>query len=441
MESKHLIVGVACCIAAAQLVVAAPPPAYDVVVVGGGVAGVAAALQSGRAGARTLLVERGFQIGGNRTTGGVNFPGLFHAWGRQVIDGCAYEVLTNAVALSGGTLPDFSVDPGRWHWKHQILVSIPVYVAVAEEALTRAGVTLLYHSAPESATRDGGIWRLGLSATGEKREFRAKVLVDCTGDGTLAMLAGGRRMRGETVSPGSFMYNFSNGEELWRRCDQKAVEEAFRQAVAAGELRREDAVGGIARVFRHPAGTSWNYVLGADTSTAEARTRANLEGRASMLRLYRFLRRQPGLEGLRLASCSPEVGVRETYRVEGDYEISEDDYASGRVFPDAVCNAFYPIDLHSEKGVAPRHLARGTVATVPFRALCAKGVENLLVAGRCLSADRMAASALRVQGTCMATGQAAGAAAALAAARNCDVRAVPIAELRAALRAGGAIVP
>ena len=237
------------------------------------------------------------------------------------------------------------------------------------------------------------------------------------------------------------MYAFANGEELWRRCDQKAVEVAFRQAVAAGELRREDAVGGIARAFCHPVGTSWNYVVGADTSTAEARTRANMEGRASMLRLYRFLRRQPGLESLRLASCSPEVGVRETYRVEGDYEISEDDYVSGRVFPDAVCNAFYPIDLHSEKGVAPRHLARGTVAMVPLRALCVKGVENLLVAGRCLSADRMAASALRVQGTCMATGQAAGAAAALAASRGCDTRAVPIAELRAALRASGAIVP
>ena len=79
----------------------------DVLVVGGGSAGIAAALQAGRAGASTVLVERGSQVGGNTTTGGVNFPGLFHAEGRQVIDGCAYEVLTNAAALSGFPLPDF----------------------------------------------------------------------------------------------------------------------------------------------------------------------------------------------------------------------------------------------------------------------------------------------------------------------------------------------
>ena len=432
VASVALIVATGTCAAAA----------YDVVVVGGGAAGMAAALQAGRAGARTLLVERGFQVGGNMTTGGVNFPGLFHAWGRQVIDGCAYEVLTNAVAISGGALPDFTVDPGRWHWKHQIVLPVPVYVAVAEAALDTAGVTLLYHTAPAAAARDGAGWRLKLSATGETREVRAKVLVDCTGDGTLAALAGGRRMRGETASPGSFMYAFANGAELWEKCDQAAVEAAFRKAVAAGELKREDAPSGIGLVFRHPTGTSWNYVPDADTSTAERRTRTNLAGRASMLRLYRFLRRQPGLESLRLASCSPEVGVRETYRVEGDCVITEDDYVSGRLFPDAVCYAFYPIDLHSvEKGVTPRHLARGTVATVPLRALCVRGVPNVLVAGRCLSADRAAASALRVQGTCMATGQAAGAAAALAAAKGCEVRELSVGELRDRLRASGAIVP
>ena len=420
-----------------------PPAAYDVVVVGGGVAGIAAALQAGRAGARTLLVERGFQVGGNMTTGGVNFPGLFHAWGRQVIDGCAYEILTNAVALSGGTLPDFSVDPGSRHWKHQINVSVPVYVAVAEEALSNAGVTLRYHAAPAEVARTAtGMWQMKISETGKMHDIRAKVLIDCTGDGALAALAGGHRMRGETISPGSFMYTFANSHELWSKCDHAAVETAFRKAVDNGELKREDASRGIARVFCHAAGTSWNYVVDADASTAERRTRTNMEGRASMLRLYRFLRRQPGLEGLRLVSCSPEVGIRETYRVEGDYMVSEDDYVSGRIFPDAVCNAFYPIDMHSvEHGVSPRHLARGTVATVPLRALCVKGVPNMLVAGRGMSADRLAASALRVQGTCMATGQAAGAAAALAAVKGCDVRDVPIDELRANLRASGAIIP
>lgn len=161
-----------------------------------------------------------------------------------------------------------------------------------------------------------------------------------------------------------------------------------------------------------------------------------------MLRLYRFLRRQPGMENLRLGTVSAEVGVRETWRVEGDYVISHEDYVSGRKFNDAVCYAYYPVDLHSVgEGVKPRQLPEGVVPTVPFRALCVKGVSNMLVAGRCVSADRLAASGLRVQGACMAMGQVAGQAAALAAAKGCDVRKLSLDMLRLSLKDSGAIVP
>ena len=413
----------------------------DVLVVGGGSAGIAAALQAGRAGASTVLVERGSQVGGNTTTGGVNFPGLFHAEGRQVIDGCAYEVLTNAAALSGFPLPDFTTRKVP-HWKHQIHVGIPVYVAVAEEALTRAGVELRYHTAPSGVKREDGAWQCVLCADGVQSRIAAKVLVDCTGDGTLSALAGAKRMRDSTRSPGSFLYSFENGRELWERCDKAKLANAFEIAMASGELEREDAVRGLRTIFEGTPGTSWNYVPDADTSTAEKRADTNMRGRASMLRLYRFLRRQPGMEGLRLGTVSAEVGVRETWRVEGDYVISHEDYVSGRKFEDAMCYAYYPVDLHSvEEGVKPRQLSKGVVPTVPFRALCVKGLPNLLVAGRCISADRLAASGLRVQGACMAMGQVAGQAAALAAARGCDVREVPLRELRTSLKASRAVVP
>ena len=413
----------------------------DVLVVGGGPAGIAAALQSARAGASTMLVERGAQVGGNMTTGGVNFPGLFHADGRQVIDGCAYEVLTNAVAVSGLDLPDFTKRPPR-HWKHQIRVDIPVYVAVAEEALTRAGVALRYHTAPSSVRRENGAWACTLSADGVTVGVAAKVLIDCTGDGTLAAMAGATRMRDDVRSPGSFIYSFANGRELWERCDQEALERSFKAALADGELKRTDAVYGLRSVFESMPGTSWNYVPDADTSTAGRRTDANMRGRASMLRFYWFLRRQPGMESLRLGTVSAEVGVRETWRVEGDYVITHEDYVSGRVFEDAVCYAYYPVDLHSVgEGVKPRQLPAGTVPTVPYRALRVKGLPNMLVAGRCVSADRLAASGLRVQGACMAMGQVAGQAAALAASAGSDVRDVPIGKLRSSLSASGAVVP
>lgn len=161
-----------------------------------------------------------------------------------------------------------------------------------------------------------------------------------------------------------------------------------------------------------------------------------------MLRMYRWLKTVPGLEKIELESMSPEVGIRETFRVTGEVLITYEDYVSGRRWDDSVCNAFYPVDMHSQKsGVKPAHLKEGVVATVPLRALVPKGSRNLLVAGRCLSSDRLANSGLRVQGTCMATGQAAGAAAALAVKRGETPGQVPIPELKALLVAGGAIVP
>jgi hypothetical protein len=125
----------------------------------------------------------------------------------------------------------------------------------------------------------------------------------------------------------------------------------------------------------------------------------------------------------------------------GETTITCDDFTSGRLFDDAVCYSFYPIDLHDRHGVTPKPLSPGTVPTIPLGALIPKGSRNLLAAGRCLSSDRLANSALRVQASCMAMGQAAGATAALAARSATTPRSVPLGELRTLLREHGAIVP
>jgi hypothetical protein len=117
------------------------------------------------------------------------------------------------------------------------------------------------------------------------------------------------------------------------------------------------------------------------------------------------------------------------------------DYTSGKVFEDAVCYAFYPVDLHTKGGVKPKPLAQGVVPTVPLSALIPKGSTNIIVAGRCVSSDRLANSGLRVQASCMAMGQAAGAAAALAVTGNTTPLKVSLNELRTTLAKHGAIVP
>jgi len=417
-----------------------PDENCDVLVVGGGTAGVAAALQSALGGARTILVEQGFQVGGTMTSGGVNFPGLFHAWGRQVIDGVGYSLVTNCVALSGGKLPDFKEPTGAAHWNHQIPISIPLYVALAEESLVKSGVVIHYHAAPMSVVRTNGCWQIDVVAVGDTRCIAARQIVDCTGNAGVAALAGFARERAESPQPGTFVYKLDPGVRL-DGLDKALLRREYAKALAEGRIQKNDSRWDIVNFLKCKGNTA-NYVEDADNSTADLRTMTNLRGRASMLRMYRFLRSVPGLEDATLVSMSPEVGVRETYRIVGEYRITEDDYRTGRVFPDSLCYAFYPVDMHDKSsGVHPSHLEEGVVPTVPLRALVPKGGRDMLVAGRCVSSDRGANSGLRVEAACMAMGQVAGAAAALAARRNASPLDLPIDELRESLASSGAIVP
>jgi len=336
-----------------------------------------------------------------------------------------------------------------------VRVNTALWALLAEEALVGAGVDLRYHTEPMTADWTNDTWRLKLVAGGTVRELEAKVLVDATGNGTLAALAGARLLREVgRQQPGSFTYLLDPHADE-KTLDWNLLEANARAAVVEGRLEPTDIARGV-KFLIHQCGvvksgfangpdhgtTIANYVAGADNTTAESRALTNRRGRAALLRVLRFLRTQPGLEHTTLEWMSPEVGVRETYRVEGEYVMTGDDYVSGRMFADAVSYAYYPIDLHdAQKGIQPKHLKRGTVPTVPRRALVAKGVPNVLVAGRCLSSDRAAHSALRVQATCMATGQAAGALAALAAQRGERPLDVPMPLVRELLARSGAIVP
>ncbi|MDA3926742.1 MAG: FAD-dependent oxidoreductase [Kiritimatiellae bacterium] len=427
-------------ISSVAMAIELPPISCDVVVVGGGSAGVPAAIQSGKAGAKTVLLETAHQIGGNTTTGGVNFPGLFHAWGKQVIAGAGWDIVTNSVAIDGARLPDFTKPTGRRHYLHQVLINIPLYVALSEEALLNAGVTIKYHTAPMTIVSDKNGWVVTTSAIGETRKIQCKQIIDCTGNGAVAGILGLKRLQEDERQPGTFVYRIKPNADL-SKIDSKMVQARYNVALKSGAVHKNDTRWGIMS-FLKGGGNTANYVEGADNSTSDLRIDTNIRGRQAMLRMLRFFKSVPGLEKVKLLSMSPEVGIRETYRVQGEYLITKDDYVSGTVFPDSLCYAFYPIDLHDKKsGVHPAHLKEGVVATVPLRALIPKGSKNLLVAGRCLSSDRLANSALRVQATCMATGQAAGAAAALAAKQGVTPGEVPIEEIKALLRTSGAIVP
>ena len=367
----------------------------DVLVIGGGTAGAVAAIQAARAGAKTLLMEMGGQLGGTMTAGGVAFPGLFHAWGRQVIAGIGWELAAETVRRDGGTLPDFTGTPAR-HSDHQLHINQFFYALLAEDKCLKAGVEIAYYEFPLSIETSAGAWLVECAGPGTRRRVACRQIVDCTGNADAVGMLGMPRLRGEETQPGSMLF----------KCG------------AAYEPGREQ----LQAV----------YVHGADSSNSVTRTAANIAGRRAVLEQ---------LAAGRLVHLQPETAFRESFRILGEVVITREDYVSGRLFEDAVCHAFYPVDLHTKDGVKPRPLAENVVPTVPLRALIPRGSRNIIAAGRCVSSDRLANSGLRVQASCMAMGQAAGAAAALAARQKRAPLDVPLEDIRRLLREHGAIVP
>lgn len=296
--------------------------AADVAVIGGGTAGVFAAVSAARTGADTVLIEQHSRLGGTMTAGGVNYPGLFFAWGRQIIAGPCWEAVERTAALGGAVIPPISYRPER-HWHEQILLDRFTFTWVLQDLCREAGVRVYTDTM--------------LSAAGK----------------------------------------------------------------AALERRALD----------------------------------DLMGRVRLMRTVH------GAEHLRVDYLAQETGVRETNRIVGEDTVTRERYLSGAAGEDDVCYAFYPVDLHVADGIRQTFLADGIVPRVPYGALIPKASRRLLCAGRCVSADTDANSALRVEAPCMAMGQAAGCAAALAAHQNLPVRQVPYADLCRALTAIGAIVP
>ena len=411
----------------------------DVLVVGGGTAGTIAALQAARAGATTILVESGSMLGGTMTVGGVAFPGLFHAWGRQVVAGIGWELVTETVELDDGRLPDFSIPTGKAHPRHQVRINPSIYALLAEEKCREAGVELRYYETPVKANYAGGRWSVEVVGKGSRMTVRCAQIIDCTGNAYMTALAGYPVLREDVIQPGTLMFKI--GGYNTGKVNSKLLKQKYEEAIKEGRLVRKEFRSNIGGLLRS-GGNNIHHISDADSTTSEAQTRTNVESRTTLLETLRFLREEiPGCEGTKLLSMQPETGIRETYRIEGEYVITKRDYTSGRLFDDAVCYAFYPIDVHDEHGVKPEHLSEGTFPTVPLRALAPKDSKNLLVAGRCVSSDREANSALRVQASCMAMGQAAGAAAAMAVAQNTTPLNVPLSDIQDLLERHKAILP
>ena len=308
--------------------------------------------------------------------------------------------MKESVELDGGELPNFAKVPPR-HWHNQVYTNQFLYALLAEEKCADAGVEIAYYEFPQTVAKAGKGWTVDCVGFGTRRRVNCKQIIDCTGGAEVVGMLGFSRLREEERQPGSYLF-----------------------------LLDREHMPGVNKFQR----LHKTYVHGADSTNSRTVTVANLTGRKAILGKLRK-------EKKRITHLQPETGFRESYRIEGETLVTVNDYRSGRVFDDAISYAFYPVDLHTKTGVKPQPLKRGIVPTIPLSALIPKGSKNIIVAGRCVSSDRLANSGLRVQASCMGMGQAAGVAAALAAKAGTTPLDVPLAEIHTMLREHGQIVP
>ena len=419
---------------------------YDVVVVGGGTAGVIAAVQAGREGVKTLLVEKSEILGGSIVNASVTAPGLFHAWKKQIISGIGWELICKSMDEEKRPYPDFSKQQRFEHWHEQISINGAYYALVCDESVVNSGVEVLFGAMCAKIEEKNNCIHITLCTKTGLKEIITKVLIDCTGDANAVGLAGYELETGEEFQPATYSCRLDGYD--YNELDLEKIEKEFDKEVLNGNFIYTD-IGWTVDSFepqwlRNYGGNANHvYVNGMTGRTSEEKSAISLKARLTILKLLRFCREQKGLENIRLAYLSPECGIRETVRIKGKKTVTQEDYLSGKRYGDDVCYSFYPIDLHTKatNGLKQIYLEEGIVPSIPRGAMLPENSKNIIVAGRCISSDKAANSALRVEATCMATGQAAGAIAALAVKNNVDVEDVSMEEIYALLRKHNAIIP
>ncbi len=415
----------------------------DVVVAGGGPAGVAAALAAARSGSSVVLLEKGGCCGGLGTQGLVP---MFFVGGKEDLSfacGTTCEIVKEACEQAGL--------PRTWGWQ---TTDPEVLKRIYDAKLLEAGVTLRYEAKIATVLREGDrIDQLLVATAGGLKAVRGKVYIDATGDGAVSAFAGAPFELGDasgaTMSP-TLCAQYSNLDlaryEAWLKAGNNPRQIWMRlQEEGKAPLLEYHFVG--IRTYGHgTSGGNLGHIYGVNGVDEESLTFGLTEGRKIAKLYFDFYRQNvPGFEHADLVHTAELLGVRETRRITGDYQLTYQDYCERASFPDEIGRYNYPVDIHAsvtdaeaqkkvEEELRRTTYRPGESYGIPYRTLCPRGVRNLLVAGRCISTDRAAQSSVRVIPGCFTTGQAAGFAAALAVAGG-NTREIPVAKLQSTIRA------
>ncbi len=411
---------------------------YDLVVLGGGLSGVAAAVAAAREGISVLLVERAGCLGGAMSNSFV-YPFMKHS----TTDENGKNVL-----LSAGIFKEM-VDRHRKMSKDSYGWSPEIFKIMLDDMTVEAGVDLLFHTQVIDVIKDGRIIR-GLKASGKCGifEIEADFFIDASGDGDLLYLAGCDYMLGREqdnlCQPMTTCFRLSGVDiDLFKK-DSERLEALYKEKRASGEIKnpRENLLYffGLGKGIVHFNTT--RVAMHNPVDTLEL-SRAELEARRQVLEMYNFLRENSeAFKDSSLISIAQEIGVRESRKLRGVHILTADELMKLTDFEDSIATACYCIDIHNPEGTGTYMYVfkKGEYYKIPYRSLLPKETDNLLVAGRCLSATHEAHSAVRVMPTCACLGQAAGTAAAIIKKTGTNAHTIDVKELQNVLEAKGAKV-
>ena len=420
---------------------------YDVVVCGGGAAGFISAIAAARSGAKTAIVEQYGFFGGMATIGLVTPLSVFTYNREQVIGGIPWEFVERLRKMGGciveEPLGNVAFDP-------------ELYKLLCQQMMLEAGVEMYMHSYLSGCrVENGRISAVFFENKNGTEAICGDMYVDCTGDGDLAAMAGVPMQTDEyppmqpmstyfilggvdTDSP--MIADAMHHNKQGRNCHCIPVREkllAMKESLGIPEfggpwfcttLRPGEVAVNMTR-------TMGNAIDNRDFTAAECRLREDV------FKVARILREN--FEEFRnsyVTTVAVHAGIRESRRIKGVHTITGDEYVNACRYPDSISRGAHPVDVHIGAGAEQSLTFLKQAAYVPYRALIAEGFPNLLVAGRCISADKTAFASLRVQASCMGTGQAAGVAAARCAKAGVSVQDADTDGLIRELRNLGAII-